>query len=108
MSLFDRYVELYIYHANCFLLNHQLTALYVQNVNTAKEIGNGEEYIKQLNTSTTLYEQATTHLHCIKYIFSKVRNDIPFLEDFFYKATDKIHCEVFFNGENSENGNKLE
>ena len=108
MSLFDRYVELYIYHANCFLLHHQLTELCVQNANTANEIGNGEEYINQLNTSTTLYKQATTHLHCIKYIFSKVHSDIPFLEDFFYEATDKIHCEVFFNGENSKNGNKLE
>ena len=108
MSLFDRYVELYIYHANCFLIHNQLTLLCVESANTSKEMGNGEEYIKNLNTSATLYDQATTHLHCIKYIFSKVHNDIPFLEDFFYKATDKIHCEVFFNGESNENGNKLE
>lgn len=106
MSLLDRYVELYIYHANCFSFHNSLTAIGVDKIKKTDSTEDGEDLINTIGKTTNQMDESITHLHCIKYIFNKVHTKIPFLEDFFYMATENIHKNIFFEGNNGKNNKK--
>lgn len=107
MSYLDRYVELYVYHANCFAVHNNFSKLGIKYITQSDSNEDGEEIIRRLNLTTDEIDKSTSHLHCIKYIFSQVNAKIPFLEDMFYLSISSIQNKVFLNEDGEENSPKL-
>ena len=108
MSLLDRYVELYIYHINCYMFHTSLMAMGINDAKNNRFSEDIEKYIKILQNTLKENQESATHLYCIKYIFNKVHTRIPFLEDMFYSSINNIHNNTYLGGNNGENGKELD
>ena len=107
MSLLDRYIELYIYHANYLSILINLVKLKTIELNIARSMFDGEEMVNKLSELKELIDIKETHACCINYIVGKVRVKIPFEEDFFFLSIDNIKKEIFNPGNNGNSELKL-
>ena len=107
MSLLDRYVELYIYHANCLSILINMVKLKMVELNIARSMFNGEEMVNKLYELNDLIKLKDAHACCISYIVGKVRIKIPFEEDMFFASINNIKNEIFNSGNNGNSELKL-
>ena len=103
MSLLDRYVELYIYHANYFSIIKNMLILKLMDVNNDKIMYDGESIIEDLQEYKRLSSIMETQACCISYISGKVRSKIPFEEDFFLQSVENIKSKIFVLGNDEGN-----